>query len=310
MQSGALGMIALSMHVGPSSAAVWRAWSLEPSIALALGATVWLYARGTRAAWRRAGRGRGVRRWQVWCFVAGIATLLVAVGSPIDAMSAELFSAHMTQHVLLATIAPPFLVAGAPALALLWAVPTPYRRLVARRVTGVASLQRCWSALTLPLVAWLLHALAIWIWHTPRAYELALRHPSAHVLEHACFVGTAVLLWWRIVYPRERRRNAYAVGLLLMFGTAMHSGALGALLVLSTRSWYTVHGGGPASWGLTALADQQLAGLIMWVAGGLLYVIAMSVLFVAWLSASDAAGQRRRKRDREAVPLGISARVT
>ena len=275
------------LHAGHADSAtpLLLRWGAEPGVALALALTATGYALGVQRAWRRAGPGHAVRRGQVWSFAIGLAVVVLALCSPIDALSDDLFAAHMVQHVLLATVAPPFLVAGAPLVALLWALPDEPRRRVALRVRRARGLQAAWAALTAPALAWLLHAVAIWAWHLPRLYTLALREPAAHALEHLSFVGTAVLLWWGILHPRMARRSGYAVGILTVFATAMQTGALGALLTLSHRAWYPVHAAGAAAWGLTLLEDQQLAGLVMWVPGGLLYVVAMSVLFVGWLDA-------------------------
>jgi hypothetical protein len=146
-----------------------------------------------------------------------------------------------------------------------------------------------WSATVAPAIAWAIHAVAVWSWHAPRLYEWALRNGAVHALEHACFLGTGMLIWWRILYPRQPRRAGYAVGILVLFATAMQTGLLGALLTLSHRTWYGAQSADAGGWGLTALEDQQIAGLTMWVVGGLLYVVAMSVLFLAWLGVNARA---------------------
>jgi len=262
----------------------WRP-DLAPTLAIASIAA--LYAIGVRKAWQHAGHGRAVRMSQVRAFAIGIIVVAIALVSPLDALADDLFAAHMTQHVLLAVVAPPFLVWGAPMIAALWLFPPDGRR-AATRWLRHSPLAAAWSTITTPIVAWMLHLVAVWMWHAPRLYDYALRHPSAHALEHLSFVGTASLLWWRILTPRTARRTGYAIGIATMFGTAMQTGVLGALLTLSHRVWYPAQSTASATWGFTPLQDQQLAGLIMWVPGGLLYVIAMSVLFVAWLDDRPA----------------------
>jgi cytochrome c oxidase assembly factor CtaG len=280
----------MSMHTGIAGASLaWRP-DLEPLMALVIVSVV--YAIGVRNAWRHAGRGRAIRMSQVRAFGIGIVVLAIALVSPLDAIADDLFAAHMTQHVLLAVVAPPFLVFGAPMLAALWALPAPRRHVVARRVKATRWLTTLWATLTAPVVAWLLHLVAIWAWHAPTLYHLALRSDAAHAAEHLSFVVTASLVWWRILVPRTERRTGYAIGLASMFGTAMHTGVLGALLTLAHRVLYPWQSRGAAVWGLTALQDQQLAGLIMWVPGGLLYVVAMSALFVAWLDERPPASRR------------------
>jgi cytochrome c oxidase assembly factor CtaG len=241
---------------------------------------------------------------QVCWFAAGIATLVVALLSPLDTMAEQLFSAHMVQHMLLAVVAPPLLVAGAPELALLWVLPVAARRRVAQALRSWTAPHRVWLIVTAPAFAWLIHAAAIWSWHAPALYELALASAAAHAAEHMSFVGTGMLLWWAILHPRGQRRTAYAVGILALFATATQTGILGALLTLTHRVWYPAQSAGAAVWGLTPLDDQQLAGLIMWVPVGLLYVVAMGVLFLAWVDAPSVA---RRRAARLLLAAGVTA---
>ena len=252
------------------------------------------YGIGVGAAWRSAGPGRGVTRSNVGWFAAAVAVLAIAVGPPLDGLADGSFAAHMTQHLLLAAVVPPLLVLGAPEVALLWVLPRSARRRLARSAVRVSRVRTSWNAITHPITAWSLHLAAIWVWHAPRLFELALQHESVHVIEHLSFLGTGVLLWWRIVHAHGRRRAAYGVGIVTLFATAMQTGVLGALLTFSHRVLYPVQSAKLAYWAASALEDQQLAGLIMWVVGGLLYVVAMSALFVAWL-------EPRRRRTVRAI---------
>jgi putative membrane protein len=280
-----------------------RAWRPDTGPAIAIALLVAAYSAGVRRASRRAAGHRGVRRSQVRWFAAGVLVLVVALLSPLDTMGEQLFAAHMTQHMLLAVVAPPLLVAGVPELAILWVLPAGGRR----RVTGLfrrrSVLRRVWLALSAPAVAWLVHAAAIWAWHTPHLYTLALENDALHAVEHLSFVGTGALLWWAIVHPRGQRRSAYAVGILTLFATATQTGILGALLTLTHRVWIPAQSAGAAAWGLTPIGDQQLAGLIMWVPGGLLYVVAMSVLFLLWI---ETPGRARRRAASAVLAVGVT----
>jgi putative membrane protein len=104
---------------------LWSEWSLEPLILVLLASTSWLYGRGVRRLWAKAGRGRGVPVARVLSFTAGQAALIVALVSPLDALGGTLLSAHMAQHGLLAGVAPPLLVLGRPGAAFAWAL-TPF----------------------------------------------------------------------------------------------------------------------------------------------------------------------------------------
>jgi len=267
-------------------------WGGDTSSAVSLVALAGVYALGTRRVWSHAGQGRGVRRRDIASFIGALAALSLAMLSPIDALSGVLFSAHMTQHVLLAVVAPPLLVLGAPAVALLWALPASARPTVVRtlRHPGIASV---WRAISNPFVACAVHAGALWVWHAPRLYVSALDDGFVHALEHASFVATAGLLWWSILHARQPRRAAYAAGILVLFLTALQSAALGALLTFSGAPWFPAQDIGAVSFGLTPLQDQQLAGLIMWVPGGLLYTAAMGILFAGWMRQLDRASPSR-----------------
>jgi putative membrane protein len=280
-------MFLVHTHLDTSVSTAWFADTGPTAIVATL---VVGYATGVRRAWIAAGAGRGITRREIRCFAGAVALLTVALLSPLDALSDDLFVAHMGQHLLLAVLLPPFLVLGAPERALFWGLPLATRRQLARSSHRYRRVRAFWQRITLPVVACALHAVAVWLWHAPRLYELALRDGGVHMLEHLSFVGTGVLLWWRIVHPATERRNAYGVGILTLFVTAMQTGVLGALLTFSHRVLYPAQATGAAVWGLSPLDDQQLAGLVMWVVGGLLYVVAMSALFALWLSP----GSRRR----------------
>ena len=275
---------------------LWTAWSLEPGIVLALLASGWLYARGVERVWRRAGVGGGIRRWQAGCFAAGWATLLVAMVSPLHRLGSALFSAHMVQHELLMALAAPLLVLGRPVVPLLFALPMRWRR-AAGGWAKSAPVRGAWRVVTGPFAAWLLHAAALWIWHLPGAWQAALRSGGMHTLQHASFLGTGLLFWWTVIHGREGRMG-YGASVFYLFATAMHSGGLGALLTFAPRPWYPAYEDGAAAWGLTALEDQQLAGLIMWIPAGASYAVAGLVLLAMWMRESERRAARWQERAR------------
>jgi putative membrane protein len=264
---GAAPASAHGPDVGPETA--WRAWSLDPVVVVPLLATLWLYGRGARHLWRRAGGGRGLSRARAASFVAGVAVLIVAVVSPLDALGQTLLSAHMVQHGLLVAVAPPLLAFGRPGVALAWALPGPWRR-------GARVLRPLGDSLSRPSLAAVLHGLALWLWHAPAAFDAALAHGAVHVLEHVSFLGTALLFWGAIAGARGSRRAAPALG--AMFATLLHGGILGALITLAPQPLYQWYRGRPELWGLSPLEDQQLAGLLMWVPLGTVYLAACLVL--------------------------------
>lgn len=273
---------------------LWAAWSLEPAIVAVLFASGWMYARGVERVWRRAGTGGGIRRWQAGCFAAGSTTLAVVMLSPLHPLGSALFSAHMVQHELLMALAAPLLVLGRPVIPFLFALPIRWRR-AAGGWAKAGGVQAAWQAMTGPLAAFLLHAAAVWLWHLPGAYQAAVRSEAMHTLQHASFLGTGLLFWWAIIHGREGR-TGYGASVFYLFATAMHSGGLGALLTFAPRPWYPTYEEAAGAWGLTALEDQQLAGLIMWIPASTSYLVAGLFLLAMWMRESERRAARWQKR--------------
>ncbi|WP_226986105.1 cytochrome c oxidase assembly protein [Ramlibacter tataouinensis] len=248
---------------------LWHAWSFDPVVLVPLLLAVWLYGRGLRQLWTSAGWGRGVALSHVVAFAFGTAALFVALVSPLDVLGEELLSAHMAQHALLVTAAPVLLLLGKPGAVLAWALPAESRKRFLRSHPWRA-LAALIGALSRPLPSAFLHGLALWGWHAPRAFDAAVASYGVHMLEHACFFGTALLFWKAILDAHSRRRAAAALG--AAFATLVHGGLLGALLTTAPFPLYAWYLDRTAPWGLNALEDQQLAGLIMWVPMGIVYL--------------------------------------
>jgi putative membrane protein len=273
----------LLSHDGRSLAPhhLWHAWSFEPLVVGALILSAGLYMLGLGALWGAAGTGHGIRRWQAGAFAGGWSILAIALLSPLHRLGGVLFSAHMVQHELLMVVAAPLLVLGRPVVAWLWGVPLAWRQRLGVW-SAAAPVRYTWELATLPSVAWALHALAIWLWHAPGLYQATLDSELVHSLQHTSFLGSALLFWWALL-PGRRGRLGAPAGIVYLFTTAIHTTLLGALLTLSSRVWYPLYDNTTAPWGLTALEDQQLAGLIMWVPAGLAYLVAALALAASWL---------------------------
>ena len=273
--------------------ALAAAWTFDGAIALPLAAAAALYALGLNRLWTRAGAGRSIRHWQAVAFCAGWLVLVLALVSPVHALGEVLFSAHMVQHELMIAVAAPLLVLARPLVPLVWALPFEWRKR-AGVIAHTQVVSRTWRVLTTPVAAWLLYAAALWAWHLPTLYQRTLSSELLHMLQHVTFLTTALLFWWALVHGRERRLG-YGSAVLYVFTTALHSGGLGALLTFARQPWYPAYDGLTAPWGLTPLEDQQLAGVIMWVPAGLVYVIAALVLIAAWLREADRRVVRWQK---------------
>ena len=235
-------------------------------------------------------RGAIRPRVEPMAFTAGWAALVATVLPPIDTVSSQLFSIHMVQHELLMVLGSPLMTAGRPLPVLLGGMPVPLRRRVAAMLQSNAG-RGAWGWLTTPVVACTLHGLALWIWHLPALYQLAVRNEGIHVVQHAMFVGTAVLFWWGILYGRYGRAG-YGVAAFFVFITVVHSGILGAAVTFATTPLYPDYIAPTLAHGRDPVEDQQLAGLIMWVPAGFVLTVLGIGLFAAWLG--EAARRERQ----------------
>jgi putative membrane protein len=292
---GAVPSVAFA-HTGPvpAPAEVWSAWSWDPWTVAPLAFLVVVYARGQRRM--RAPKRRWARQGEAVLFALAMFALGVALVSPLDSVSDALFSMHMVQHLLLTAVAAPLLAFAGTGRRVLAALPAAARPLVGRAFGRRAPMGRAFRGATRPLVAAGLHLVALWAWHVPALYEAALENQALHLVEHASFVLTAVLLWSAVGRVVRAGGGEAGVLLLAIFLTALHSALLGGLITLAPMPWYPSHAGGVEGWGRTPLEDQQLAGLLMWIPSGVAYLAATLAVASAWMGASE-----RRVRMREAA---------
>jgi cytochrome c oxidase assembly factor CtaG/cytochrome c2 len=269
---------------------LWNAWSFEPLVVVGLLVCGALYAVGLSRLWSR-GSGVGIRRWEAAAFAIGWLSTAVALISPLHALGGVLFSAHMTQHELLISVCAPLMVLGRPLIPFIWGLPQSWRKSLgdwARR-DGVSY---GWHAVSMPSVAFSLHAIALWVWHLPGPYQSTLTSELMHSLQHMSFLGTALLFWWTIFKIRGSELG-YGAAVFYLFATALQTGALGALLTFAPHLWYPAYAATTSPWGLAPLEDQQLGGLIMWIPGSVPYLIAGLYMFARWLRAAEARTIRR-----------------
>jgi putative membrane protein len=256
------------------------AWDVAVvTLLLILGA---LYAAGFIRQWRHGVR---LRRLEPAAFALGWSALLASVLPPIDALAIERFSIHMVQHELMMLVGAPLITLGRPLPVWFAALSDSSRRLATRALQGRV-VAGGWRLATMPVLACALHGAAIWIWHMPPLFNLAVGSEAVHALQHATFVGTSVVLWWGLLYGRYGRAG-YGAAVFYLFVTAVHTGVLGALLTFAGAPLYDVYGAGGASHRGDALGDQQIAGLVMWVPAGLVLTLAGLAFFAAWMSAAQ-----------------------
>jgi putative membrane protein len=260
-------------------------WGLDPLVVFSLTLSCWLYFKGVKNLWRSAEKGRGIRNWEAWAFGAGWFALFIALVSPLHPMGEVLFSAHMTQHEILMLVAAPLMVLGKPMIAFLWALPIERARQLGSWAK-IGWFQRIWQTITKPVTAWIFHAAMLWMWHIPVLFQATLKSDVVHTAQHICFFGSALLFWWALIHRPEGLAQR-GVAIFYLFTTSVHSSVLGALITFTSSLLYPSYARTTVSWGITALEDQQLGGLIMWVPAGLVYIIAGLSLCAGWMRESE-----------------------
>ena len=257
----------------------WQRWDIHPSVAIGIVALAALYVRlGGLAAPRR----------RVVSFGASLLVLFFSLNGPLhDLSDSYLFSAHMVQHLILTLLFPPLFLYGLPAH-----VVRPF--LQPRWVRALGE----W--MTKPVPAAAIFTVPIVLWHMPVFYEAAMRHHPLHIVQHLVFLATSVVMWWPVLSPvPELPRASYPGQLLYLFLLGIPMSIVGAMITLANDPLYPFYVAAPRLWGLSAIDDQQIGGLIMWVPGGLVFWIAMTVVWFRW-------GMREERGDAERrVPLEV-----
>jgi cytochrome c oxidase assembly factor CtaG len=264
IDDGAIGVLVLGDLL--------RAWSL-PMVPLAsLSVALVLYLRGWMAA--RVTRERELPAWRVVCFVAGLVMLWIAVASPIDALDDYLLVAHMMQHFILMSIAPPLIVLGAPVVPLVRGIPRVVIRRLLRPVFRAGWLRAVLHTVTHPVFAWIAVNVVYLGWHVPAAFELTFRGEWIHDLEHACFFATSLAFWWVVLapWPARARWPRWAMLPYLLSADILNT-VLSATLAFSGRVLYRSYAEAPRICFLTPLKDQVAAGAEMWVLNSLVFLV-------------------------------------
>jgi cytochrome c oxidase assembly factor CtaG len=270
--------------------AAWS-WPLWPALGLLIAGT--LYLRGWKKLQRT--RARELPLWRALCFVAGLLAIWIALASPIDALDDFLLSAHMLQHFMLMSVAPPLIVLGAPLVPMLRGMPRGVIRAL-RPVFASRWLHKVAHALAHPVVAWLAMNVFYLGWHVPQAFELTLRSEAWHNTEHMCFLFTNIGFWWVIVepWPSGTRWSRWMVIPYLLTADVVNT-ILSAVLAFSGKVLYPSYAAVERICRLTPLQDQVLAGSEMWVLNSMVFLVPAAVIVVRMLSPQglrDAARAR------------------
>lgn len=276
-------------------------WTGGPALLWVLGAGLlyWLGGRHRAARW-----GEG---WRTASFAAGLLAVVIALDSPIDSLSDELFWVHMTQHILLIGVAAPLLALARPWVRMWRGLPLSYRREIAREISGPGwrPLRRATTFASGAVVSWLLFNVNFCAWHLPVLYDAALRWEFVHALEHFTFFATSLLFWSRVIYSPPWRAPLSELGRLAYLGSTMVVGwVLAITLAMAQSPTYSAYAEEASRPGhISAFTDQQLAAGVMWVPGSVSYTIAMVVIAYRWLEPGDS--RRRRGARPKVLPRGV-----
>lgn len=249
-------------------------WTLDPLILLPLLLAAGAFALGWRRLSRRSRLGETGLRRSAGRFGTGWLVLAAALLSPLHEAGERSFAAHMFEHELIMLLAAPLLVLSRPLAVMLWAFPTgPRKRIGALAAARVV--HGAWRTLSAPVFATVAQAAALWLWHAPALFDRALSGSGWHAAQHLSFLVTALLFWSAMV----ARRTAPGIAALCLIVTSIVSGALGALMAFAESPWYAGYARFAfAPFGLSPVEDQQIAGLLMWVPGGLVHAGAALVI--------------------------------
>jgi len=274
--------------------AVLRSWSIPPAATFAIALSALVYLRGWWLL-RRAG-SQNIPPWRAWAFLLGLLSLWVALASPMDVFNSFVLTAHMLQHMMLMMVVPPLILLGAPLVPMVRGLPIFAAREFAGPFLNWSFAKRVGTALTNPVFALVLMGIAMFAWHTPALYELALRSPAWHQTEHACFLFASLIFWWPVVQPWPSRAQwpRWAMVPYLLIADLQNT-VLSAILAFSDRVLYPSYSSVPRLFGFSALEDQVAAGAIMWMVGSLAFVVPAIIIAVQCLSKrpSHAASRRR-----------------
>jgi putative membrane protein len=251
------------------------AWDWEPSVVIGCLGLLLTYFWVLGWRWTRAAA----------LFTLGTLVMLLALVSPVDTLGDYyLFSAHMLQHLLLIQVVPALLLLGMPASVFTRILSVP---LAARIERVVAQLP----------VAWLPSMIILWVWHVPALYDAALANEGIHIFQHLTFLVSATIFWWPVLTPLIAHRAAFLPTMLYLFTAGIATSALGIFLTFASGGFYPaylhpVYEFGALSlirnvWGLSPATDQQLGGLLMWVPGGLVYLVAILGVLARWYSEAE-----------------------
>ena len=262
---------------------------------------------------------RGERRdllnpWRPVAYYSGLLILLFALLSGLDAFSSMLFLVHMIQHLLLMMAVPILIWLGDPYPFIVWGLPKKWRKAVSKLMASPSRFRQALTRITAPGLALFYLVAALWVWHDGQVYDLALRYDWVHDLEHITFVVTGMLFWWHVTAaaPRLHPRMSYLKRSVYAIAPAPFNMVLGVAITFSEDPWYEYYVGVPRVWGVSVHDDQVYGGVLMWLVGTMMFLMAVFVLLAQYLRLEEQKKPlhhaRWAKKERLIAP-GLEKRV-
>jgi cytochrome c oxidase assembly factor CtaG len=233
--------------------------------------------------------------WRLAAFLAGIFSLWIAIGSPLEVFDDVSLSVHMVQHLLLMSVAPPLILLSMPTLPLLQGLPRWLTRGIVAPILRWGGVKKLGHFITDPAIGWLAAALALIAWHIPAVFELSLRSDGWHKFEHATFFGAGILFWWPVIqpWPSLARWPRWSIPLYLFFGS-LPCDALSGFLAFCDRVVYTPYLSAPQIFTASPLQDQELAAAMMWTCVTIIFLIPAVLVTIQMLSPKNAPAAVRQ----------------
>lgn len=224
-------------------------------------------------------------------FIGGITSILVAVASPLAELDHELLTVHMVQHLLLMAVAPPLILLGRPALSFLHGIPKHFVQAIVGPFLRSAPVRWLGKIITQPVFCWIAATMTVIGWHLPAAFALGQHSAFWHEMQHASFLLAGFLFWWPVIQPWPTVSHSPKWSLpLYLFLATLPCDALSAFLTFCGRVVYPSYLSASRSFPISALQDQEWAGVIMWVCVTFIYMAPALAVTVRILSPA-ASGE-------------------
>ena len=277
----------------------WTAWNTNPLPTILLLLAGYVYLNGlnnprrpyrsqeaARSPWRPS---HPVNNWQKASFFFGLFLMFIALQSPLDPLSDHLLSFHQLQHFVLRMLAPMFVLLGAPLTPMLRGLPPWALQRIVRPAARNYYVRRVYRLLTNPIFTIGLFLGSLYLWQFPGAFNLALRSDAIHAIMHLTMSGSGFLFWWVIIDPKPHRsRLHYGLRVLYLGLIVLPNTVLGAAITFSGDLLYTGYAEVTQPFGISLATDQQLGGLMLWVPGDMMSIVAAGIVMIMWYQREEA----------------------